>query len=218
MLLEWALDIQSIAMKSAFIPEWLPGPATVDTPPTQVDVWRIDLDERAESAKACTHDALHEILARYLPDGRQAVVIERSTSGKPCLSNPGFPLRFNLSHCRDLALVAISACCELGIDVERRRSLGDPLRLARRAFSDADVAILESLPPDRQPAGFLDLWTQLEARQKAFGRGVFAAPVDRASVRCITLRPTPHHYACVCGAQPRGALELRFFHFQPLVF
>ena len=57
----------------------------------------------------------------------------------------------------------------------------------------------------------------IEARQKAFGRGIFATPVDRASVSCSTLRPTPDHYACVCGAQPGGALELRFFRFQPLM-
>lgn len=204
-------------MTTAIIPEWLPGPATVKTSPLQVDVWRVDLDDRAESAKADTLDALHEILARYLPGGRQAVEIERSASGKPYLSKPGIPLRFNLSHCRDLALVAVSACCELGVDVERIRSVGDPLRLARRALSDADIAMLEKLPSDRQLAAFLDLWTQLEARQKAFGRGIFAPPVDRASLQCVTLRPTPLHYACMCGVQPGDALELRFFRFEPVV-
>ncbi len=215
-LVEWMTRNQSAVMKSAVIPDWLPGPSTVETQPLCVDVWQVDLRDAADAARAHAHSALHEILARYLPAELRPLQIARSAGGKPYLSGQPVPLYFNLSHCRDLALIAVSASCELGIDVERARTLSDPLRLARRVCDDSDVAALEPLPPERQLSAFFDLWTRLEARQKAWGRGIFATRVDRASVHCTALRPTPQHHACVCGVHSDGDLDLRYFHFEPL--
>jgi 4'-phosphopantetheinyl transferase len=66
---------------------------------------------------------------------------------------------------------AVTRACEVGIDVENLdRSTN--LDVARRYFAPAEVAYLETVPEDRQPAVFLRFWTLKEAYVKARGIGL----------------------------------------------
>jgi len=89
--------------------------------------------------------------------------------GKPELDAP---FRFNLSHTDDLALLAIAPHGETGADVERIRPELDHAGLARRYFSDREVAWLMSFPTVDRPAAFFDCWTAKEAYIKARGDGL----------------------------------------------
>ena len=141
-------------------PEWSPGPSHPRPIESQVDVWRIGLalpnhptaDPTAHRtlARAATRD----VLARYLERPAETLVLSVQPGGKPYLD---LPLEFNLSHCTDTALLAVTAATEVGVDIERLRAIDDPLRLARRALTAAEVAQISAAPADRQLALFLDL-------------------------------------------------------------
>ena len=197
-------------------PEWSPGPSHPRPVETQVDVWRIDLvlpdhptaDPTAHRALA--RAAMHDVLARYLARPAETLALSVQPGGKPYLD---LPLEFNLSHCADTALLAVTAATEVGVDIERLRAIDDPLRLARRALTAAEVAQISAAPADRQLALFLDLWTRMEARQKAFGQGIFAGRVDPADVSTYGFRPNSQHFASLAVRRPHLELSLRFFDY-----
>ena len=86
--------------------------------------------------------------------------------GKPFIV--GHPdIHFNISHCREAVLVAVSDR-PVGADVECIREYKDSL--VRYTMNDAEIARIEqSDHPDRT---FIHLWTMKEAKLKLSGRGI----------------------------------------------
>src|ERR1700753_1088780 len=83
--------------------------------PNEVHVWRVRLDPVERRAGA--RKALGEVLAGYL-DGRPPA-LHRDPGASPRLAEEPERLSFNLSHSRELALIAVSTeAVELGVDVE----------------------------------------------------------------------------------------------------
>lgn len=195
-------------------PEWQlaahPPPLSVD----EVHVWRIALDisdallmrwrqiladdergraDRFHFEKDRRHfiagrGALRMILARYLDQSPQDVHFAYSNYGKPRLANPAsaIDLRFNLSHSRGLALLALTRGRDIGVDVEQLRDMerdGEPL--AERFFSPRESTVLRSLPPELRREAFFHCWTRKEAYIKANGKGL-SLPLDQFDV---SLRP-----------------------------
>lgn len=103
--------------------------------------------------------------------------------GKPFL--PGSPLRFNLSHAHELALIAFAHHREVGVDVEKRRHLPDGEAIARRFFSRAEVAAFLDTPAADRSTAFFNGWTRKEAYIKAIGDGL-SYPLNQFEV---TLKP-----------------------------
>lgn len=205
------------------MPDWTPGPDQIDDVSVPLDVWRIANGALpspgggavANTMRACAQQAMREILARYLGVAHDALRIERADGGKPFVELDGGTLHFNLSHCSDLALLAVSRDADVGIDVERERRIDDPLRLARRVFSATELATLRAADSTRRTRLFIELWTRLEARQKTLGRGIFATAVDPAALQCLTFMPTQRHYACVCCADSLPSRATRYFDYAP---
>lgn len=212
-------------MYREIFPRWGPAPPRPRLTAGRVDVWRIDL---APTPDAAVHDApvetgdpgrlgaqeaLRDILGRYLDRPPSGLQLRKRPGGKPYLDGVDPAIDFNLSHCTDLALVAVATGVGVGIDVEATRRVDDPLRLARRMLATDEVVLLEALPPDRRVERFLDLWTRMEARQKAIGHGIFAAAADPADLTSITFRPAPGHWASL-SLTPRGPQpDFRFFDY-----
>lgn len=100
--------------------------------------------------------------------------------GVASLKDPtGSRLRFNVTHTAGLIGVAIARGVSVGIDAEKmsRRTRNDPLRLARRRFSESEIRQLEALvDEDSRNEHFLRIWTLKEAYVKALGRGINAPP------------------------------------------
>ncbi len=127
---------------------------------------------------------LANVLARYLGVAPHELgIIEDETSGKPRLAEVA-QLRFNWSHTDNVALLAVANAVEVGVDLERSDRALDAMALAKRFFSAAEHAWLESLPQGKRGAGFLRLWTGKEAVLKATGTGI-SAGLDR-----VTFLPT----------------------------
>src|SRR5437588_12461769 len=73
---------------------------------------------------------LRAVLASYLRREPGQLRFEYSARGKPALKDAPQALHFNLAHCEDLALLAVTTKCEVGVDVERVRPLSDADRIA----------------------------------------------------------------------------------------
>jgi 4'-phosphopantetheinyl transferase len=160
-------------------------------------------DERRRSARlrferdrrrfVVAHGVLRELLGRYLrtPPGR--IRFAYNAFGKPALSPEfGSRLKFNLSHSADLALIAIAADADIGVDVEYIRAQPDYAEIARHFFSAAEADRLNRLPSHLHAQAFLRCWTKKEAYVKACGEGLGipqSAPARRWSL--YTLRPAP---------------------------
>jgi 4'-phosphopantetheinyl transferase len=83
-------------------------------------------------------------------------------------------VRFNISHSDNLAVFAFAVGCDLGVDVERIRTLSDMQHVAERYFCFEEAAQLTSLPMDQRERAFFHCWTRKEAYVKAIGDGLSA--------------------------------------------
>jgi 4'-phosphopantetheinyl transferase len=115
------------------------------------------------------HIGMRHILARYLQVEPGAIDFEAGKHGKPRLAGDS-PLQFNLSHSRDVALLAISDDIEVGVDVEFIHPVGEGI--AERFFAPSEVSAIAALPRGERLAGFYTCWTRKEAFLKGTGLGL----------------------------------------------
>jgi 4'-phosphopantetheinyl transferase len=152
---------------------------------------------------------LRSILGRYLRRAPEELTFDYGVRGKPIL--PGTGLQFNLAHSDGLAILAVTRCGAVGIDIERIRPIPDYDRIMNSFFSTTEIRAISALPPADQPQAFFTCWTRKEAYLKATGEGI-AVPLDRFSVS--TLPGSPPRLLHVDGAPQE---ETRWsFHDIPL--
>ena len=163
--------------------------------------FRFDRDRRRF---VVAHGALRDLLGRYVGTRPGDIRFIHNAFGKPGLG-PGLGgrLKFNLSHSGDLALIAIAADADVGVDVERVREGSDYPEIAWSFFSAAEIDDLNGVPSHLYAESFLGCWTQKEAYMKARGEG-FEIPPASFSVSQLngawslhTLRPAPGYVGAV---------------------
>jgi 4'-phosphopantetheinyl transferase len=118
------------------------------------------------------HAGLRKVLSLYTNNAPHLHVFEYVSAGKPILANQQSGLEFNMTTSDDMALVAVSFECPVGIDCERIRPRADLLPIARRMFTQAEAEQIASAPEERRLEIFYRSWTALEADVKADGRGL----------------------------------------------
>ena len=179
-----------------------------------VDIWRFPLqassavvacleeslspDERDRAARfhfdhlrrsyICGRGALRHLLARYLQVSPSSIRFAYGVKGKPALADQP-SLRFNLAHAGDLAAVAFTADCEIGIDLEPIRPMPDLQQIAGRFFCPEESAEILSLPPVERDRAFFLCWTRKEAYVKAVGEGL-SLPLSDFRVTVRSNEPT----------------------------
>jgi 4'-phosphopantetheinyl transferase len=121
--------------------------------------------------------ALRHLLGAELGLPPSEVALAEGAKGKPLA--PGGP-PFNLSHCGELALIAL-ATGPVGVDLERIRRDRPVARLARRFLSAAEHGPMEGLDEDELARAFYWCWTAKEAYLKALGAGL-TRPLDSFDV------------------------------------
>lgn len=167
-------------------------------------------DERARAARfllpvhrrrfVSGRAALRRILGSLLGCPPEAVELIQEGGGKPVL--PGsHPLRFNLSHSGDRALLAVVLDHDVGVDLETLRADVATLDLAERFFSPWEREELLALPDPARLAAFFACWTRKEAFLKARGDGL-RLPLDSFDV---TLRPDQPPRVLRTGFDPSDA-------------
>lgn len=117
-----------------------------------------------------SHYACRQILSRYCQIAANEILFNLNQHGKPTVT--GSDIQFNLSHSHDLAIVAISASNDIGVDVEYLKPKPHWQKLAKRFFNPDEIDYLNQQAEDRQLMAFFQLWTRKEAFIKALGTGL----------------------------------------------
>jgi 4'-phosphopantetheinyl transferase len=148
------------------------------------DIWGFDLDaalgkisgQRREQAVKFKHELgqrLCVLAYQLLKQGLSEVygieenpVFEYNEHGKPSIV--GHPeICFNLSHCKEAAICAISDQ-PVGVDVESVRSFNESL--VRYTMNEDEIRQIES--SEDQAVAFIRLWTMKESAMKLIGTGI----------------------------------------------
>ena len=117
---------------------------------------------------------LRRLLGSRLRIPASAVELSVGPHGKPLLAPQlhRSGLRFNVSHCADVAVFGFAWGREIGIDVEAVRAIPDADSIARQFFSPPEIEAYFALPAAHRPLGFFNCWTRKEAFVKAVGEGL----------------------------------------------
>ena len=117
--------------------------------------------------------SLRTILGRALDIEPGSVEIVRGQRGRPQLAGASVP-DFNISHTDDVAIVGITRCVRIGVDVERLDRRINVGGIARKMLTASERHALERLDPDVARRQVLTLWTCKEAMSKATGDALSA--------------------------------------------
>jgi 4'-phosphopantetheinyl transferase len=178
--------------------------------PSEADLQVLDGQERKRTARfyfapdqvrySLCHANMRRILASYLGKLPQSLVYRESEGGKPelALGATDAPLRFNLSHSKSIALLAVTLDSEVGVDVEDVRPIERDV--AKRFFSPAEVASLSLLDGEEWLHGFYRCWTRKEAILKVEGVGL-RIPLNSFDVSISAREP-----AALMAARPVSKL------------
>ena len=118
---------------------------------------------------------MRRILGGLIGEKPEDVPIVLSEQGKPLLAPPHHTLHFNLSHCSDRGILALSGDGPLGVDIEPLNR-GTDLPESESIF--CHPAELGELPENAglRASRLLEIWTAKEAVLKALGTGLIQAP------------------------------------------
>jgi 4'-phosphopantetheinyl transferase len=200
---------------------WRVGPLCPPPLADEAHVWRVELapvavldrelpaDERERGARIRSERnrgrwlaarwALRLVLGRYLARDPAQIELQLGAHGKPALAASAPPLRFNLSHSGELALIALARERDLGVDVEEIDRGRDLLELARVGLEPDAAAAVRAAPEAERAGVFYAAWVRREAIAKCLGVGL-GAPLPSVPVTVATLDPGPAHAAAIAVA------------------
>ena len=225
---EWGFPPATAVLGPEAVHLWC---ASLDLPKSRIDAFEETLSkaERNKAADLCSyalrrhfiasHGLLRSILARYVPAAPGEIELANDHYGKPRLKGVKHSLSFNMAHSGELAIYAVSERAEVGVDLERIRSVEHVLMIAAQFFSPREQAELHTLSEEDQLYGFFDCWTRKEALIKALGGsipqfksglgiprndgGQPTAPLELSHHWCLrSLSPAPGYIAAVAVDSP----------------
>lgn len=130
--------------------------------------------EQARDSYIISQGALRALLSGYLGIPPKLVKIGRRRKGKPySIDDTG--LYFNMSNSGKLVTIAFSRDTEVGIDIERIRSLPDLDEMVIRNFTTREIRFINGKYKERTNR-FFRFWTIKESYLKAIGEGMRLAP------------------------------------------
>ncbi len=97
-------------------------------------------------------------------------ILLKNKYGKLYIKNNN--LYFNISHSKNMSVLAFSKDYELGIDIENIKCANDFIDISRKYFTKREKLWIETLPKNKQLEGFLFCWVRKEAYSKALGLGL----------------------------------------------
>jgi len=132
---------------------------------------RLERDRRRFIA---TRGQLRHVLASRIGIAPSEIDLKYGRLGKPFLSprTPGRALHFSVSRSEDVAVIALSATREVGVDIEALRPLPEADDIAALCFSAPEQELYRNLVPEERLVAFFRSWTRLEAVSKALGCGL----------------------------------------------
>jgi 4'-phosphopantetheinyl transferase len=127
-----------------------------------------------------SHNLLRLVLAAYLGTSPASIVFQYGACGKPRLSDlihvhPGI-VRFNLSHSKQMVLIALAANVEVGVDIEAVLPQSDWAGWENEFLNESDRIHLESVAPAVRQKSLFQIWVAKEAFLKTIGSGLACSP------------------------------------------
>jgi 4'-phosphopantetheinyl transferase len=204
--------------------DWWRNPPAVELVSNEIHVWQFPLnvpestldrytellsaDEKQKAGRfhfqrdtrrfAVTRATTRSILGSYLQSGPSELHFLYSEHGKPRIKNPGWDIRFNVSHSGEQAVVAVTSGRETGVDVEQIRDNVEIDSLAERFFSTTEKDFLRGLPHEKKLSTFFRFWTCKEAFLKAQAVGL------TRSLASFTVDLTAIRPSLLAAAETRG--------------
>lgn len=155
---------------------------------------------------------LRQILSGYVGIEPQDIRFCYGDSGKPFLkSDIPTGVRFNLSHSDGLAVLAVTADAEIGVDFEVIKPVRDMDCIAKQFFSAGEYAALQNIPAAGALEMFYNCWTRKEAFIKALGTGL-STPLDNFGV---PLEPSEQNLIRRSNVRVDGSSPWALFHWKP---
>ncbi len=174
---------------------WLSRPSEIRDPELIAGYHEmLDADERRREARFVTpelrhlflvsHALVRTSLSRYAHVAPRDWVFSEAEHGRPEISGPAGhpPLRFNLSHTVGLVACLVCGDFEAGVDVERVARVSDLPGVAKRVYSQPEIADVMSRQGYAREGRFTDFWVLKEAYIKARGMG-FQLPLQKITFR-----------------------------------
>lgn len=125
--------------------------------------------------------SLRLLLSKQLDCNAKDITFYYGEYGKPSLIKNNKTLKFNVSHSKDMIVIALCNNYDIGVDIEYIKRDFDVFDIVENYFSKKEIKTLNSLPKPEQTAAFFRGWTRKEAFIKAKAKGL-SFPLDSFSV------------------------------------
>ncbi len=136
-----------------------------------ITVWRLPIDQKDRTPSDAAWAYIPPILAKTLDTKTTNLSFAKTERGRPYVESP-FSVDFNLAHSRKTALLAVATNGRVGIDIEERRRISEPLDIGMTLFGLELTRRLGALHGVAREDMFLRLWVRAEALLKATGEGL----------------------------------------------
>jgi 4'-phosphopantetheinyl transferase len=123
-----------------------------------------------------SHAALRRVIGGHLGVAPAAIEWAEGCHGRPWLGGAEAGLDFNLSHADDRAVIAVSHCGWVGIDIERTDRPID--ELVSSVLTKTERRRVDEAPSAQRAVRFFEFWTGKEAFMKLNGTGLHLAPEE----------------------------------------
>ena len=162
-------------------------------------------EERAKRFTT-TRGMLRLLLSRYTGIPPAEIRFRYGPRGKPFLIEHGASreaqprIQFNLSDSSDIVVFGFASDREIGVDIERVRTVGRWQAIAKRFYGEQEADELLRLPENEREHRFIARWVLEEARIKATGQGIWLRHSPEASLLSYkSFQPAPDYYGAVAA-------------------
>jgi 4'-phosphopantetheinyl transferase len=128
---------------------------------------------------------LKKLLAAYVNQPENEILIDYSTKGKPFISEMQ-SLQFNISHSEDVLVIGFVQNMDIGIDIENINRDLNIEKLETFLFTPTELELFRSTNKTLKPEAFINCWTRKEAILKATGYGL-TQPMNELEVSFLKM-------------------------------
>lgn len=171
-------------------------------------------NEKTRKLFVASRTIMRKLFTQYLQVPIQALHIDIQAAGKPYLRDYSRQLQFNLSHTGELVLLAISNGFPVGIDIEKHRHVANKEQIAKKVFPEF---LMRQFSASNNNASenetFINLWTELEARQKLMGESIFNTEKDSSAVNIFQFEAEDNYASTLAYSAEIADVAIRFYEY-----
>lgn len=171
------------------------------------------INKNSQTQYLISRALLYSTLSKYTAIPPDDIVLSYNKYGKPYLNEimNAQDLKFNLSHSNGIAVCALTAKREIGIDIEKIRFIKNIKSIIKKFFTADEVKIFTAFPEKFYDERFVEYWTLKEAYLKALGYGLYM-PLNSISLDYESEKVINYSYTSTNSAN-NPSYQHKFFLF-----